>query len=145
LGADRFVFDNLDQADTVTDFTRVQNDKIDFSGVLSQFDSTDVAVLSTDDKMLNGKVYFENVNFIDFESSSSMDYLQANFKFANDGVPSQQNVVVLNGTVSSPTPDSAAGIYHLTDLNNNGSLDIATEVTFLGTVEDTTLAQQDLV
>ena len=54
----------------------------------------------------------------------------------------EQNIIVLNGTTAT---GSAAGIYHLTDTNNNGLVDAMNEVTLLGTVENTLLEQNDLV
>lgn len=141
-GADRFVFDNLGLANAIKDFSAAQGDKIDFAGALGQFDNTDIATLPASNEMTNGKIYFESVNFTNFDSADSLTYLQNNFEFLNDGTPSQQNLVVLNGTSGG---SSDAGIFHLTDLNNNGMLETATEVTFLGTVEDTLLANNDIV
>lgn len=155
-GADTFVFDNLDMADVVTDFDSAEMDKIDFSGALGQFDSTDVGtyvappapVEPTDPptkfNMTDGEIYLVDVDFTDFESDASLQFLQENFAFLDNGdmaMAPEQNIIVLNGTTAS---GSAAGLYHLTDANNDGLVG-AGEVTFLGTVENTLLEQNDLV
>ena len=144
-GADIFGFSTLQPAtiqnDTITDFSRIEGDKIDFSGALVQFDKTDVTTIDASREMVDGKIYFQDVNFTNFDSADSLLFLQNNFKFVNDGTPANQNLVVLNGTSAGV---SDAGVYHLTDTNNNGLVNVG-EVTLLGTVENTLLEQNDLV
>ena len=99
--------------------------------------------------MTDGGIYLVDVDFTDFESDASLQFLQENFAFLDNGdmaMAPEQNIIVLNGTTAG---GSAAGIYHLTDLNNDGvvqsTMDAMNEVTFLGTVQNTVLTENDLV
>ena len=160
-GADTFVFDNLDMADIVTDFSAAEMDKIDFGGALGQFDGTTIGsyvmpaapVEPTDPpakfSMTDGEMYLVDVDFTDFESADSLQFLQDNFAFLDNGdiaMAPEQNMIVLKG---STMDGNASGIFHLVDLNNDGvvqsTMDEMNEVTFLGTVQNTVLAENDFV
>ena len=160
-GADTFVFDNLDMADIVTDFSAAEMDKIDFGGALGQFDGTTIGsyvmpaapVEPTDPpakfSMTDGEMYLVDVDFTDFESADSLQFLQDNFAFLDNGdiaMAPEQNMIVLKG---STMDGDASGIFHLVDLNNDGvvqsTMDEMNEVTFLGTVQNTVLAENDFV
>ena len=160
-GADTFVFDNLDMADIVTDFSAAEMDKIDFGGALGQFDGTTIGnyvmpaapVEPTDPpakfSMTDGEMYLVDVDFTDFESADSLQFLQDNFAFLDNGdiaMAPEQNMIVLKG---STMDGNASGVFHLVDLNNDGvvqsTMDEMNEVTFLGTVQNTVLAENDFV
>lgn len=160
-GADTFVFDNLDMADIVTDFSAAEMDKIDFGGALGQFDGTKIGsyvmpaapVEPTDPhakfSMTDGEMYLVDVDFTDFESADSLQFLQDNFAFLDNGdiaMAPEQNMIVLKG---STMDGNASGVFHLVDLNNDGvvqsTMDEMNEVTFLGTVQNTVLAENDFV
>jgi hypothetical protein len=99
--------------------------------------------------MTDGEMYLVDVDFTDFESADSLQFLQDNFAFLDNGdiaMAPEQNMIVLKG---STMDGNASGIFHLVDLNNDGvvqsTMDEMNEVTFLGTVQNTVLAENDFV